>query len=324
MGSRSWSVLVCAYTEDRWHQTTAAIESALDQTLAPHQVIVVVDHNHDLLARLASAYRPEVTVVPNTSDAGLSGARNTGVVAALGSHIAFLDDDAEAAPDWLARLDAAFDTDNVVGVGGAVVPRWETRPPGWFPDEFLWVVGCSYRGLPGPGAAIRNPIGANMAFSRSAILAAGGFDSRLGRRLGVPAGCEETDLAIRATRAGGKVIHRPDAVVTHNISFERSTWGYFRRRCLAEGRSKASLATGTGMTEATSSERRYVTRVLAWGLLSRLVRGVVRLDGAAISQAVALAGGFALTLYGFAAGLTFDRREPDAAPLATPTMKEAR
>ena len=28
------------------------------------------------------------------------------------------------------------------------MPLWLGERPSWFPDEFLWVVGCSYRGLP--------------------------------------------------------------------------------------------------------------------------------------------------------------------------------
>ena len=39
------SVVVCAYTEVRWEQTRAAVESVLGQRPRPAQVLLVVDHN---------------------------------------------------------------------------------------------------------------------------------------------------------------------------------------------------------------------------------------------------------------------------------------
>jgi hypothetical protein len=45
------SVVICAYTLDRWDDTLAAIRSVLGQTLPPEQVIVVSDHNPQLFDR---------------------------------------------------------------------------------------------------------------------------------------------------------------------------------------------------------------------------------------------------------------------------------
>ena len=63
----------------------------------------------------------------------------------------FIDDDAIAHERRLARLLSTFDDPQVVGVGGHARPLWETAHPGWLPPEFLWVVGCSYAGLPEAG-----------------------------------------------------------------------------------------------------------------------------------------------------------------------------
>src|SRR5581483_12443163 len=101
------------------------------------------------------------------------GARNTGVSVATGSVCAFLDDDAEAAPDWLAWLVKAYADKDVLGVGGAIEPAWQDRRPEWFPEEFDWVVGCSYRGMPVISADTRNLIGANMSFRRDVLVNVG-------------------------------------------------------------------------------------------------------------------------------------------------------
>src|SRR5436190_12490052 len=118
-----FSVVICAYTLDRWDDLTAAIAAVQKQTVAPHEVIVVADHNPNLQAR-AIAELPNVTVVPNHEPAGLGGARNSGLAAATGSYIAFLDDDAIAADDWLERLAAGYADPAVVGIGGAILPTW--------------------------------------------------------------------------------------------------------------------------------------------------------------------------------------------------------
>src|SRR4029077_6201031 len=125
----------------------------------------VIDHAPDLLDE-ARALWPDLKVVANRERKGLSGARNSGVAEASGEVVAFLDDDAIAAPEWLARLAAAYADPKVVGAGGTVRPRWVEGKPGWFPPEFDWVVGCTHSGMPQTLEPVRNLVGANMSFRR--------------------------------------------------------------------------------------------------------------------------------------------------------------
>src|SRR6266567_6901037 len=67
------SVIICAYTEDRWNDLVAAIESVQQQTLSPREIIVVIDHNPGLLER--ARQHASGVVVENTGARGLSGAR---------------------------------------------------------------------------------------------------------------------------------------------------------------------------------------------------------------------------------------------------------
>src|SRR5215831_15303130 len=97
------SVIICAYTEDRWDDLLAAVDTVRQQTLPPRELIVVVDHNPSLLERIR-AHLSDAIVVENTETPGLRGARNCGIAAAHGRLIAFLDDDAVAIPDWLQFL----------------------------------------------------------------------------------------------------------------------------------------------------------------------------------------------------------------------------
>ena len=310
----SLTVVVCAYTLDRWRDIEDAVVSLRGQQRPPDQVVLVADHNPALLDRARSAF-PDVTVVPNTGPRGLSGARNTGVEVAVGDIVAFLDDDAAADACWTTRLLAAFaDADDVVGVGGWVEPDWRAPRPAWFPEEFLWVVGCSYAGLPTTRADIRNPIGANMAFRRDVFTKAGGFDVDMGRLGADAAGCEETEFAIRARRVlpGSRVVLEPSARCRHGVSPDRVTRAYFRRRCRAEGRSKAVVSRLAGADSALESERTYVSRTLPRGILRGLGR-LLRGDRAGGAQAWTILEGTALTAASYALARVKQSRSSDVA-----------
>jgi GT2 family glycosyltransferase len=301
--TRDVSVIVCAYTLDRWVWLTDALRSAAEQVPPPGEVILVVDHNPELFAR-AQLELPGVRVVENTGVQGLSGGRNTGLDTATGEIAAFLDDDAEADPGWLAALLAPYEDERVVATGGRVLPIWDSSRPRWMPDEFDWVVGCSYRGLPETAVAIRNPIGASMSLRRQAALDVGGFRTEVGRVGTIPAGCEETDISIRLTRRqpGSRIMYAPASTVRHHVTTNRARWGYFRSRCFHEGRSKAILSRLEGSTEPLSSERSYTIRVLPAGVLrgiGRLLRG----DLGGAQRAAAIVAGLLITTFGYATGI---------------------
>ncbi len=270
------TVVICAYTERRWDQIVEAVASLGRQTRPVDQVVLVIDHNPGLLER-ADRDLDGCDVIPNTGPKGLSGARNSGVEQAKGEVVAFLDDDARAEPGWVDALVAPFRDPDVIGTGGVARADWHDVRPTWFPEEFDWVVGCSYRGLPTTEATIRNPIGANMSFRRDAFEQAGGFQSEFGRMGTLPLGCEETEFSIRLRRyvPDGRIVQVPGAVVDHFVSPDRTTLAYFFRRCIAEGLSKATVTEHVGNQAGLASERRYVTHALPSGF----VRGLVPTDG---------------------------------------------
>lgn len=308
----SVSVIICAYTDRRWPVLVDAVGSALTQDPPPLEVVLVIDHNDELLAKARGQFSGDarVVVLANAERQGLSGARNTGVAQARGDVVAFLDDDAVARPGWLESLTAAYAGDaQVVGTGGVALPRWETGKPDWFPEEFLWVVGCSYVGLPTEPAPIRNPIGANMAFRRAACADAGGFSHGIGRVGKTPLGCEETELSIRVRAAndGATILQVPGAAVDHLVTAERVEWEYFRRRCWAEGLSKALVTDSVGHDAGLASERTYATRTLPLGVV-RGVRDALRGDLHGLRRAGAIVAGLAITTAGFVRGTVARRR----------------
>ncbi len=307
-------MVICAYSASRHATLRAGVAETLLQLRPVDEVVLVVDHNPELLefcrvnltpqgVSTGSTREPQLRIVTNRNAQGLSGARNTGVAESTGELVVFLDDDAVPRSGWLTELTAAFVDSTVIGTGGLARPAWEHSQPAWFPDEFLWVVGCSYRGLPELPAEIRNPIGANMAFRREVILRVGGFTSGIGRVGRTPLGCEETELAIRATAAtGGRILQQPSAAVDHLVPAERTDLRYFVRRCWAEGISKAVVSRLAGSDAALESERRYTTRTLPLGFIAGLREGFNG-DLNGFSRAAAIVGGLTVTVAGYLRGL---------------------
>jgi glucosyl-dolichyl phosphate glucuronosyltransferase len=296
------TVVICAYTEQRWPLTRAAIESVLRQDPRPRQVILVVDYNPELAAR-ARRELSGTTVLDNDDVRGLSGARNTGLRAASQPVTVFLDDDAEAREGWLAALLDPYQRADVVATGGSVHPCWPQLRPRWFPATFDWVVGCSYTGLPEKLEVIRNPIGANMSLRTALALEVGGFDSSVGRVRGKPRGCEETELAIRLTARspGSSILYVPGAAVDHHVAAERVSVRYFVRRCWNEGLSKATVVRLAGAGPGLERERRQVRVVIPMALLGDL-RRFVKGDARAGSRMAVMLCGLMATVAGYVAG----------------------
>jgi len=304
------SIVICAYTMSRWAELVAAVDSCRQQTESPAEIIVVVDYNEELQERARREFLDAI-VIPNHLTKGLSGARNSGVLVSKGDVLVFLDDDAYAEPTWLERLTKPFEDPRVAGTGGWIVPHWEEGEPRWFPSTFLWVLGCSYSGLPGNGASVRNPIGASMAMRRSVFAQVGGYTSGIGRVGITPLGCEETELCIRYIQ------HQPldrfvlvrDAIVHHRVPASRATAKYFLHRCWAEGLSKAAVSTLVGTDRGLSAERDHIVKAVPREMITSLAEIPRNPIGSLHRMALILAGSLFAVL-GLVRGSVAIRRRP--------------
>lgn len=317
------SVVIACHTEQRWNLLLKAVDSVRVQTVRPAQIIVVVDHNPMLFHRLRHVLTG-VTVLENEELAGASGARNTGAFHATSPFVAFLDDDAAAEPEWLAQIGVAFADPSVVGTGGRVEPDWITARPAWFPEEFDWVVGASYRGMPTTAEPVRNVWAENMAVRKDVFLLVHGFRTGFGK-IGGHSRPEDTDVCIRMAQAvsGGRWMYEPDAVVAHHVPAGRSTYAFFLRRTYHEGRGKAELARLLPTpADALTSERTYVRKTLPLGVLRHLSWGVVTLNAGQLARAVNIVVGFASTAWGFGLQSALDRRLERPLVLVDSTLAE--
>jgi glucosyl-dolichyl phosphate glucuronosyltransferase len=303
----SVSVIICTYSADRWGQLCAAVSSVQSQTVQAHEIIVVVDNNPALFDQVAT-WLPDVRVIENRARTGLSGARNSGLEAARSIIVALLDDDALAAPDWLENLLAGFETEHALGVGGPIIPLWVEGRPRWFPEEFDWVVGCTFRGMPDHSQPVRALIGCNMSFRREVPMIIGGFRDDMGRVGRRPLAGEETEFCIRAHQywPQSSWIYSPGAQVSHQVPPRRATKSYFVARCYAEGLSKARIARLAGGQDGLVAERAYVTQTLPQALCRELVRAVTRRDIGGLARVSAIVSGLGITVAGYINGRVRD------------------
>ena len=85
-----FSVIIPSYNQSEY--LADAIDSALQQTAKPHEVIVIDDGSTDNSLGIAQRYEPQIRVISQVNK-GLSSARNTGIMNAIGEFIIPLDAD---------------------------------------------------------------------------------------------------------------------------------------------------------------------------------------------------------------------------------------
>lgn len=288
------AVVICMFTALRLPQVVAAVESVFGQTLRPTEVVVVVDGPEPLADQVRQALGPpreDLHVLCLGSNRGVAVARTRGVQHVGAELVAFLDDDAEAEPTWLEQLVVPMADPRVIGVSGRSVPMFGAPRPGWLPDEFLWTVGCSYRGMPRQVEQVRNFYGGCAVVRREMFIAVGGFESGAGHFGRFVGGAEEADFCLRAAqKTGGVFMFNPAAVIRHHVPQPRLTVRYFARRCYSEGVMKSQMASrlDPGSLDPERAFARAMPRAVVRTLLTAGERG--RAAGILLGVVAVLAG----------------------------------
>jgi len=232
------SAVVCTY--DRYGSLAAAVDSLRQQTLPKDGYEIIVVDNFPAGSGF-SGHRAALDGVENIRyvaepTAGLSVARNRGLLECRSDIVAFMDDDAIADSGWLAAVLAAFDRfgDAAAVVGGPVRPLWEVPRPPWLTDSLLGYLSIVEWGgdAARPAAAAEWFAGTNVAYRTSVLRAHGGFAVGLGRNGETTALLSNEECAVtrRIRAAGLQLIYAPDAVVSHRIPAERLNQAWVRKR----------------------------------------------------------------------------------------------
>jgi GT2 family glycosyltransferase len=190
------------------------VRAVLAGTAKPPEIVVVDQSSGDETERALAAIGDERVRRVAAEPPSASGARNAGARAATGEYLAFLDDDVEISPGWLASVVA-----ETIHLGLPDALFGEVHAPdGFAPDRDHLPVSIFHveRARVWKGVVHPNRVGyaANFVCRRDVLLAVGGFDSRLGPGSEFP-GAEDMDLGYRLLKAGYRVASTPGFEIVH-------------------------------------------------------------------------------------------------------------
>ncbi|MGH7043418.1 MAG: glycosyltransferase, partial [Acetobacteraceae bacterium] len=203
---------MCVCTRDRPAYLRDCLNGLRFQTAPPGSFEVVVVDSASAAAAAGDIGRAVVTLpdarLIRLEQPGVSLARNTGAEAAATDWIAYLDDDAIPAPDWIAQILAVIGRPCPPALfGGRILPLWEAPLPAWWPARLRGVLSlieydraCEYHAAAAPGRL--EPYAANMVVHRAALRATGGFRTEAGRYGAALLSDEEVQLAWRLQAMG--------------------------------------------------------------------------------------------------------------------------
>lgn len=178
---------------------------------------------------------------------GLGLARTTAVQNAHGRYIAFIDDDARAEADWLAQALAIFHEqgDELVCLGGPILPYYNILKPVWFKDTYethTW--GNQARQL-NTGESFN---GSNMIWRKDCLQAIGSFSGKLGVKGDQLSAGEETDAFGKAWRQFKNpfLYYEPALRIMHVVAPFKMRVSYRLKRAFVTGQVAVQLQKPTG------------------------------------------------------------------------------
>jgi glycosyltransferase involved in cell wall biosynthesis len=246
-----FSVIICTY--NRRNMILTALASLRKQTLLyEHFEVIVVDNgSSDGTFNAVQTYFSADRIHPRREQGtlrtqclleqhnGLAYARNTGLTAASGEVIVFLDDDVIVDSHFLERLLVAYQETHADAIGGCVDLHWEAPRPYWFSDEMLETLGLY---MP---FRIRSPLPSSQNFSNrcfsvrhSALQKVGAFSPFMSKQWETPIDVEVTDLCRRLRQEGYHLWYEPSAQVLHRIAQARLERAFIIERAYWQGRSE--------------------------------------------------------------------------------------
>ena len=243
----------------------APVRSVMAQSYRDWELIVVAQRMIEPVRQAVAAAmlgnERSLTFVAQ-GGSGLSRARNAAVRAAQGDILAWLDDDCEAAPDWLATIVDVFGRHPEVGiVGGSLIApaperRWPRTCPAWVPAEVLREAT-----LPrGESPAGFGWIGGDFAVRREVAERIGPFDEFLGAGSRFGQG-EDLDYTLRAQAARVAMYSTPRARVRHTFGWRYGLGTILRhQRDLARGYGAVAAKLRLADDPFASTYRRSVER----------------------------------------------------------------
>lgn len=194
------------------------IESLLNQTRVPNEILVIDDGSTDNSASIIEKYN--VKLIKHETNKGLAEARNTGIKNASGDILIFVDVDAYADPKLIESLLEGYSNEKVAGVGGQgiesniqnVYDLWRKLHASQSSGDKIIKNGGTLWGL-------------SSSFKRNVLIEVGGFDPFY------KTNAEDVDIGIRIKNKGYHLVYMPAAKVYHQRTDNFKTLRNLVYRC---------------------------------------------------------------------------------------------
>lgn len=249
-----FSVILCTY--NRRNAVLAALACLRNQTLSyrDFEVIVVDNGSQDGTSHAIHAYMEMKPQKKKGSEGawsirclsesknGLAYARNTGLLAATGEIIVFIDDDTLIDPQMLENLWQAYEETRADAIGMRILVHWDAACPHWMVEELLDTLG-HFAPSPRRLQLSTGEAFASCGFSvkREVLHALNYFSPLLSKRADLPANIEVANLCQCLHQAGYTLWYEPEALVLHRVTSARLHRAFFVSWSYWQGRSEVML-----------------------------------------------------------------------------------
>ena len=259
MAVRAPSISVVVPTRDRADYLAVALASLAAQRPAPaHELLVVDDGSADATAEVAA--RAGARYLRQPAPLGLNAARNAGIRHTASELIAFVDDDVEAPPGWLAAIgEGAAHHPSAEAFGGPIHARLEGPAPRGCGRESAPITSLD---LGSDDREVELVWGANMIFRRAAFERIGPFDET------ISGGGDEEEWLRRLRSGGGSVVYLAGAGLDHRRAGDDARLRSLMRVAYVRGRSARSYDGRRGEVPGLAHELRVLAGC-GWHTLRR-------------------------------------------------------
>lgn len=209
------SVIIPAFNEERL--LGRCLEALIEQNYPKekYEILVIDNGSHDNTVQVAR--KLGVLVFTYKAMQGCAAARHYGASKAKGGILAFTDADSAPEPDWLSKIEKAFQNPNIICIGGGALPDTKTF-------RYKAIFGL-YHGFDLLQKWVGKPLlgGYNMAVKTSSYKKVGGFNKSL-------LSADDWDLSIRLYKQFGSkaVIYMPELRVYVSTRKQKNLLMLFR------------------------------------------------------------------------------------------------
>jgi glucosyl-dolichyl phosphate glucuronosyltransferase len=258
------SIVICTYNRQKFIGECLACLAKQTLPVQKWEAIIIDNNSTDDTAAIVKTFIDQHSGLPfryvYENNKGLSFARNRGIAEASSSLICFIDDDAEAVPEFAATILSFMETHpEASGAGGRVLPKYsESSEPAWMNKYLAGFIGLVDHGEPARifTGKMKYPIGCNMTYRKQILIDAGGFNNQLTFR------GDDKHIYYAVKKINDRVYYLHNALVYHNIDASRLAFDNFKKLFLKTGNEeKIRIAHENGKMEMAAKLLEYFVKL---------------------------------------------------------------